>query len=110
MTIVQQWWVTYRKKGRDGHVCQESCKLKGKSKGAGDVFQGGVTGSTCFWGGDVGDDLPYGPGLGGGGFNTGYLKVSLGDIPRYYWIGFGGVDLWIRQYMKWGLKRWRHMF
>ena len=38
----------------------------GESKGVGDVFQGGVEGGTDFWGGDVGDEPPHGPGPGGG--------------------------------------------
>ena len=34
----------------------------GETKGVGDVLQGGGAGSTSFWVGDVGDDLPHGRG------------------------------------------------
>ena len=37
----------------------------GKSKGVGDVFQGGGAGGTTFWGRDVGDDPHMGWSLGG---------------------------------------------
>ena len=37
----------------------------GQPKGVRDVFQGGGTGGTDFWGGDIGDDPLNGTGPGG---------------------------------------------
>ena len=64
-------------------------KVVGKSKGVGDVFQGGGASSgarrTNFGGIDGGDDHPHGPGPGGvptQGISIDHWEVDLGVISR----------------------------
>ena len=49
---------------------------RGKIQGCRGYFQGGGSGDTTFWEGDVGDDPPYGQDPGGGGVPT---QVSSTD-------------------------------
>ena len=65
----------------------------GESKGVRDVFQGGSAGGNAFWGGEVGDNPPYGPFPGGvstqGGFTDNWEKY-LADIGRDLKISTSG--------------------
>ena len=65
----------------------------GGSKGVRDVFQGGVSGDTNFWVGDVGDDPLHGLVPGGvptQGISTDHWEAALGVIGRDLVISTSG--------------------
>ena len=62
-----------------GVVVDNLEKGGGKTKGVGDVLQGGGAGSTSFWVGDVGDDPPHGTGH--WGFSTQVSYTHHWEVP-----------------------------
>ena len=59
-----------------GAVINNLGKVGGKTKGVGDVLQGGGASRTYFGVGDVGDDLLHG---------TGHWRVLTQGIYMYHW-------------------------
>ena len=57
----------------------------GKTKGVGDVIQGGGAGSIYFWVGDVGDDPPHG---------RVHWWVSTQGSYMYHWEVSPAVSVW----------------
>ena len=66
-----------------GAVVNSLEKGGGETKGVGDVLQGGGTGSTSLWVGDLVDDPPHG---------RGHWGVSTQGIYMYHWYVPPGVS------------------